>query len=86
VSGTAPPQKIAFLGIGLMGTPMAMRLLNAGHTLTVWNRTRARAGELAAFHARVAQDIPDAVSEADLVAMEKLNPGLRVGQAPDRLP
>ena len=31
--------KLAFLGLGLMGTPMATRLLEAGHDLTVWNRT-----------------------------------------------
>jgi 3-hydroxyisobutyrate dehydrogenase-like beta-hydroxyacid dehydrogenase len=31
--------KIAFLGLGLMGSPMAARLLHAGHDLTVWNRT-----------------------------------------------
>ena len=31
--------KIAFLGLGMMGTPMATRLLEAGHDLTVWDRT-----------------------------------------------
>src|SRR5439155_10128989 len=31
--------KIAFLGLGMMGTPMATRLLGAGHDLTVWDRT-----------------------------------------------
>jgi 3-hydroxyisobutyrate dehydrogenase len=31
--------KIAFLGLGQMGAPMATRLLQAGHELTVWNRT-----------------------------------------------
>jgi 3-hydroxyisobutyrate dehydrogenase-like beta-hydroxyacid dehydrogenase len=30
--------KIAFLGLGMMGTPMATRLLEAGHDLTVWDR------------------------------------------------
>ena len=34
--------KISFLGLGQMGTPMARRLLLAGHDLTVWNRTAAR--------------------------------------------
>jgi 3-hydroxyisobutyrate dehydrogenase-like beta-hydroxyacid dehydrogenase len=34
--------KLAFLGLGLMGTPMATRLLEAGHDVTVWNRTAAR--------------------------------------------
>ena len=40
--------KIAFLGLGQMGVPMAARLLQAGHELTVWNRTPDRAKPLAA--------------------------------------
>nr|WP_264158768.1 NAD(P)-dependent oxidoreductase [Noviherbaspirillum aerium] len=63
----ASPQKIAFLGIGLMGKPMAMRLLNAGHALTAWNRTRAKAEALAVSGALVTDDIATAVREADLV-------------------
>jgi 3-hydroxyisobutyrate dehydrogenase-like beta-hydroxyacid dehydrogenase len=46
--------KIAFLGLGQMGAPMAMRLLQAGHELTVWNRTPDRARPLAAGGATVA--------------------------------
>ncbi|HZB89780.1 MAG TPA: NAD(P)-dependent oxidoreductase [Terracidiphilus sp.] len=34
--------KIGFLGLGAMGTPMALRLLAAGHELSVWNRSEAR--------------------------------------------
>jgi 3-hydroxyisobutyrate dehydrogenase-like beta-hydroxyacid dehydrogenase len=34
--------KIGFLGLGAMGTPMALRLLAAGHELSVWNRTEER--------------------------------------------
>ena len=34
--------KIGFLGLGKMGTPMALRLLAAGHELSVWNRSEAR--------------------------------------------
>ncbi|MER6360591.1 NAD(P)-dependent oxidoreductase [Kitasatospora sp. NPDC001527] len=39
-------EKIAFLGLGRMGLPMARRLASAGHALTVWNRTPGRAEEL----------------------------------------
>jgi len=46
--------KIAFLGLGQMGAPMATRLLQAGHELTVWNRTPDRATPLAAGGATVA--------------------------------
>ncbi|HEV2215867.1 MAG TPA: NAD(P)-binding domain-containing protein, partial [Terracidiphilus sp.] len=38
--------KIGFLGTGSMGTPMAKRLLAAGHELAVWNRTEGRAEPL----------------------------------------
>lgn len=34
--------RIGFLGLGNMGTPMALRLLSAGHELSVWNRSEAR--------------------------------------------
>jgi 2-hydroxy-3-oxopropionate reductase len=44
---------IAFLGIGLMGKPMASRLLQAGHRLQVWNRNPAKAEALAGLGARV---------------------------------
>ncbi len=41
-------QKIGWIGIGRMGTPMAERLLKAGHDVSIWNRTRAKAEPLAA--------------------------------------
>src|ERR1700675_2489220 len=39
-----PP--VGFIGLGLMGRPMAANLLKAGHEVTVWNRTASRADEL----------------------------------------
>ncbi len=39
---------VALLGLGLMGRPMAVNLARAGFSVTVWNRTRAHAEELAA--------------------------------------
>ena len=38
-----PPQRVAFIGLGVMGHPMAGHLLRAGHTVTVYNRTAAKA-------------------------------------------
>ncbi|TFW06225.1 NAD(P)-dependent oxidoreductase [Oxalobacteraceae bacterium OM1] len=64
-SGSLP--RIAFLGIGLMGRPMATRLLRAGYPLTAWNRTPDKAAVLADEGARVAADPADAVRDADLV-------------------
>ena len=41
-------EKIGFIGLGVMGKPMAGHLLKAGHTLTVHNRSRGAVDELAA--------------------------------------
>jgi 3-hydroxyisobutyrate dehydrogenase-like beta-hydroxyacid dehydrogenase len=51
--GKVEPMRVAFLGLGIMGSRMAANLATAGFELTVWNRTAARAEELAASHAGV---------------------------------
>jgi 3-hydroxyisobutyrate dehydrogenase-like beta-hydroxyacid dehydrogenase len=65
---TAAPRKIGFIGLGLMGRPMALNLLKAGHTLTVWNRTSARTQELANAGATVAKT-PREVAAASEILM-----------------
>ena len=59
--------KIAFLGLGAMGLPMARRLLAAGHEVTVWNRTRERAEALLPVGARVAATPAEAAGSAEAV-------------------
>ncbi|MBI2734889.1 MAG: NAD(P)-dependent oxidoreductase [Aquabacterium sp.] len=59
--------RISLLGCGLMGTPMARRLLAAGYPLTVWNRTRAKAQALSVDGAQVASTPAEAVADADIV-------------------
>ncbi|MDP2733736.1 MAG: NAD(P)-dependent oxidoreductase, partial [Hoeflea sp.] len=59
--------KIALLGVGLMGLPMARRLLGAGFDLTVWNRDPSKTAPLAAEGARVATSVVDAVAGASHV-------------------
>jgi 2-hydroxy-3-oxopropionate reductase len=56
-------RKIGLIGLGLMGRPMGMNLLKAGHSLTVWNRTASRADELVAAGAVRAKS-PREVAEA----------------------
>src|SRR5207237_470579 len=46
-------QKIGWIGMGRMGFPMAERLLKAGHDVSIWNRTRAKAEPLAAKGGKV---------------------------------
>lgn len=50
------PDKVAFLGLGIMGSRMAANLCRAGFEVHAWNRTRARAEELAAEHGAVVAD------------------------------
>jgi 3-hydroxyisobutyrate dehydrogenase-like beta-hydroxyacid dehydrogenase len=58
---------LAFLGIGLMGRPMATRLLHAGFPLRAWNRTAAKAAALQELGAEPVASVRDAVSGADIV-------------------
>jgi 3-hydroxyisobutyrate dehydrogenase-like beta-hydroxyacid dehydrogenase len=59
--------KISFLGIGLMGLPMARRLCEAGFETHVWNRTPSKAQPLAAHGAHVHADAVQAVAGAQIV-------------------
>lgn len=56
------PRKVAFLGLGVMGFPMAGHLASAGHAVTVYNRTRTRAGEWLEKHSGQAEDTPAAAA------------------------
>jgi 3-hydroxyisobutyrate dehydrogenase-like beta-hydroxyacid dehydrogenase len=59
--------KIGLIGLGLMGRPMGMNLLKAGHRLTVWNRTASRADELVAAGAILAKTPREAAADADVL-------------------
>jgi 3-hydroxyisobutyrate dehydrogenase-like beta-hydroxyacid dehydrogenase len=59
--------KIAFLGLGKMGTAMARRLLNAGHEVTVWNRHNAKAEALTSAGASIAATPAEAARGKDAV-------------------
>jgi 3-hydroxyisobutyrate dehydrogenase-like beta-hydroxyacid dehydrogenase len=71
--------KIAVLGIGLMGFPMARRLCEAGHTVHVWNRTPSKAQLLASFGATVHATPAQAVKDAE-ITITMLDHGAVVGQ------
>ena len=69
--------RCAFIGLGVMGFPMAGHLVAAGHDVTVHNRTRARAEEWIARHGGAAAPTPAAAAQGcDLVF-------LCVGDDPD---
>jgi 3-hydroxyisobutyrate dehydrogenase-like beta-hydroxyacid dehydrogenase len=60
-------QNIAFLGLGLMGAPIARLLLMNGHHVTLWNRDRRKAEALESGNARIAASPQDAVAKATVV-------------------
>jgi 3-hydroxyisobutyrate dehydrogenase len=59
--------RIAFLGLGLMGSGMAARLVAASHAVTVYNRTASRAEPLQRLGARVAESARAAAQNADVI-------------------
>ncbi|WP_404823993.1 2-hydroxy-3-oxopropionate reductase [Nonomuraea gerenzanensis] len=60
---------IAFIGLGIMGSPMAVHLVRAGHAVAGYNRTPEKARPLAEAGGRVAESIADAVAGAEVVAL-----------------
>jgi 3-hydroxyisobutyrate dehydrogenase-like beta-hydroxyacid dehydrogenase len=60
-------KQIGLIGLGLMGRPMGMNLLKAGHALTVWNRTRAHADELVAAGAKLAKSPEEVAAASDFL-------------------
>jgi 3-hydroxyisobutyrate dehydrogenase-like beta-hydroxyacid dehydrogenase len=61
------PESIGFIGLGIMGQPMALNLIKAGNKVAVFNRTQAKAGALEGAGARRASSPADAARDADLV-------------------
>jgi 3-hydroxyisobutyrate dehydrogenase-like beta-hydroxyacid dehydrogenase len=55
--------KLGFLGLGIMGYPMARNLLNAGHEVALWSHTASKSKELAATGKGVACSKPSEVAE-----------------------
>lgn len=88
--------RVAFLGLGAMGAPMARRIVAAGLPTTVWNRNPERARALAALGASVAKTPREAAASADIVCTMLSDPaaveavaagadGLLAGLAPGAL-
>jgi 2-hydroxy-3-oxopropionate reductase len=84
--------EIAWIGTGIMGAPMARRLIGGGHRVRVFNRSAEKARALAADGATVAPDAAACVAGADAVfimvpdtpdveaTVAKLEPALKAGQ------
>jgi 3-hydroxyisobutyrate dehydrogenase len=61
--------KLGFIGIGLMGRPMTLRLLAAGHQVTVWNRSRDKLASVVEKGARAAATPSQLAQQSDIVMM-----------------
>ena len=61
--------KVGFIGLGRMGAGMAANLLKAGHDVTVYNRTRAKADALVALGAKAAASVADACRGDAVITM-----------------
>lgn len=58
---------IGFIGLGLMGRPMALNLLKAEFPVVIWNRTKSKTEELAKAGAKVASSAREAAAQADVL-------------------
>lgn len=81
-------ERVAFLGLGIMGSRMAANLHKAGFELTVWNRTQATAEQFCAANAgtKLAHTPAEAAAEADVVLSMVVDgpPDLAAGDRGDR--
>jgi 2-hydroxy-3-oxopropionate reductase len=59
--------KIGFIGLGGMGNPMAQNLVKAGFSLTVWNRTRPKMGEVVAMGAKPAMSPKEVAENSEVI-------------------
>jgi len=64
-----PRYPIGFIGLGLMGEPMALNLLRASTPLVVWNRSPAKSAVLAKAGALVARDLQDVFQRCEVVIL-----------------
>ncbi len=69
VSGVEHAEKLGYLGLGMMGFPMARRLLNAGYGVAVWNRSAGKAAALIEAGAKVAGRPHEVAATASLIFM-----------------
>ena len=63
----AVPRRVAVIGLGIMGLPMAVNLIKAGHTVTGFNRSPGKIDQLASHGGAGAASTAEAVKDADII-------------------
>ena len=74
---TGNRQKIGWIGMGRMGFPMAERLIKAGHDVSIWNRTRAKAEPLEKIGGKVVDRLADLKSVDVLFSIVATGPDVQ---------
>jgi 3-hydroxyisobutyrate dehydrogenase len=72
------PERIGFLGLGIMGSRMAANVAKAGYPLTVWTHTEGKAASWAAEHGASAVDTPAEVAAASDIVVSMVVDGTQV--------
>jgi 3-hydroxyisobutyrate dehydrogenase len=63
------PEKVGFVGLGIMGQGMARNLLKAGFEVTVWNRTAGKMGPLVEVGGKAGQNPADVAAQSDVIVI-----------------
>ena len=58
---------VTLIGLGAMGSALAKALIDAGHSITAWNRSPGRLEKIITLGARSASDVPDAVKSSNVI-------------------
>lgn len=58
---------VTLIGLGAMGSALAKSLIDAGHSITAWNRSPERLEKIVTLGARGASDVPDAVNSSNII-------------------
>jgi 3-hydroxyisobutyrate dehydrogenase len=74
---TGNKPKIGWIGMGRMGFPMAERLIKAGHDVSIWNRTRAKAEPLAKIGGKIVDRLTDLKSVDVLFSIVATGPDVQ---------
>jgi 3-hydroxyisobutyrate dehydrogenase len=62
-------EKLGYLGLGMMGVPMARRLVDAGHEVSVWNRSAGKAQALVEAGAKLAPNLREVATSSSIIFM-----------------
>lgn len=79
-------QRVGFIGLGLMGAPMARNLQQKGFAVTVWNRTAAKAAPLEAHGVKVARSLAELAAGVDAICTCVADPAALASVVAEVLP